>query len=184
MASERIEKQLAMQQKAEVQKRKAEQQLKAAKHKISIQRNKERTHRLCERGGHLEHYLPNPELLTDEDVFLLIDYFFSSPRVRELVEQMTASRRGEIPQSPKELIDAAMQRMPKPTRKVWHGMTRTSMTRGATEAAPPRERAHLYASSMRRAFSEGPCGVLDAFGINRGKPLRRLHRLPHDGALR
>ena len=45
-------------------------------------------------------------------------------------------------------------------------------------------RAHLYASSMRRAFSEGPCRVLDAFGINRGKPLRRLHRLPHDGALR
>ena len=87
MASERIEKLLAMQQKAEAQKRKAEQQLRAAKHKISIQRNKERTHRLCERGGHLEHYLPNPELLTDEDVFLLIDYFFSSPRVRELAEQ-------------------------------------------------------------------------------------------------
>ena len=115
MASERIEKLLAMQQKAEAQKRKAEQQLKAAKHKISIQRNKERTHRLCERGGHLEHYLPNPELLTDEDVFLLIDYFFLSPRVRELVEQMTASRRGEIMQSPKELIDAAVQRMPKST---------------------------------------------------------------------
>lgn len=121
MASERIEKLLAMQQKAEAQKRKAEQQLKAAKHKISIQRNKERTHRLCERGGHLEHYLPNPELLTDEDVFLLIDYFFSSPRVRELAEQMTASRRGEIMQSPKELIDAAMQRMPKPIMQdmVW-----------------------------------------------------------------
>lgn len=114
MASERIEKLLAMQQKAEAQKRKAEQQLRAAKHKISIQRNKERTHRLCERGGHLEHYLPNPELLTDEDVFLLIDYFFSSPRVRELAEQMTASRRGEIMQSPKELIDAAVQRMPEP----------------------------------------------------------------------
>ena len=122
MASERIEKLLAMQQKAEAQKRKAEQQLKAAKHKISILRNKERTHRLCERGGHLEHYLPNPELLTDEDVFLLIDYFFSSPRVRELVEQMTASRRGEIPQSPKELIDAAMQPMPKVTASdtAWH----------------------------------------------------------------
>ena len=122
MASERIEKLLAMQQKAEAQKRKAEQQLKAAKHKISIQRNKERTHRLCERGGHLEHYLPNSELLTDEDVFLLIDYFFSSPRVCELVEQMTASRRGEIPQSPKELIDAAMQRMPKPSvpSVTWH----------------------------------------------------------------
>ena len=122
MASERIEKLLAMQQKAEAQKRKAEQQLKAAKHKISVQRNKERTHRLCERGGHLEHYLPNPELLTDEDVFLLIDYFFSSPRVRELTEQMTASRRGEIPQSPKELIDAAMRRMPKVTAQsaTWH----------------------------------------------------------------
>ena len=36
MASERIEKLLAMQQKAEAQKRKAEQQLKAAKHNISI----------------------------------------------------------------------------------------------------------------------------------------------------
>ena len=122
MASERIEKLLAMQQKAEAQKRKAEQQLRAAKHKISIQRNKERTHRLCERGGHLEHYLPNPELLTDEDVFLLIDYFFSSPRVRELAEQITASRRGEIMQSPKELIDAARQHMPKPSvpSVTWH----------------------------------------------------------------
>lgn len=122
MASERIEKLLAMQQKAEAQKRKAEQQLKAAKHKISIQRNKERTHRLCERGGHLEHYLPNPELLTDEDLFLLIDYFFSSPHVRELVKQMTASRRGELPQSPKELIDAAVKRMPEPNAQsvAWH----------------------------------------------------------------
>ncbi len=36
MASERIEKLLAMQQKAEAQKRKAEQQLKTAKHKISV----------------------------------------------------------------------------------------------------------------------------------------------------
>ena len=45
-------------------------------------------------------------------MFLLIDYFFLSPRVRELAEQMTASRRGELPQSPKELIDAAVQRMP------------------------------------------------------------------------
>ena len=37
--------------------------------------------------------------------------------------------------------------------------------------------AHLYASSMRRAFSEGPCGVLDAFGINRdciGYPMTAL----------
>ena len=78
-------------------------------------------------GGHFFHCLlngiqSNPELLTDEDVFLLIDYFFSSPRVRELAEQMTASRRGEIPQSPKELIDAAVQRMPKPSvpSVTWH----------------------------------------------------------------
>ena len=55
-------------------------------------------------------------------MFLLIDYFFSSPRVRELVEQMTASRRGELPQSPKELIDAAMQRMLEPFVQsvTWH----------------------------------------------------------------
>ena len=35
---------------------------------------------------------------------------------------MTASRRGEIPQSPKELIDAAVQRMPKPSvpSVTWH----------------------------------------------------------------
>ena len=43
MASERIEKLLAMQQKAEAQKRKAEQQLRTAKHKISIQ-TKQGTH--------------------------------------------------------------------------------------------------------------------------------------------
>ena len=47
MASERIEKLLAAQQKAEAQKRKAEQQLKAAKHKISMQRNKERGRTVC-----------------------------------------------------------------------------------------------------------------------------------------
>ena len=140
MASERIEKLLAMQQKAEAQKRKAEQQLKAAKHKISIQRNKERTHRLCERGGHLEHYLPNPELLTDEDVFLLIDYFFSSLRVRELAEQMTASRRGEISQSPKELIDAAMQRMPKPSVSsvTWHDTDEDDTESDGTSPIPLR----------------------------------------------
>ncbi|MFR5787283.1 MAG: hypothetical protein ACLUHE_09360 [Christensenellales bacterium] len=35
---------------------------------------------------------------------------------------MTASRRGEISQSPKELIDAAMQRMPEPNAQsvTWH----------------------------------------------------------------
>ena len=138
MASERIEKLLAMQQKAEAQKRKAEQQLKAAKHKISIQRNKERTHRLCERGGHLEHYLPNPELLTDEDVFLLIDYFFSSPRVRLLVAQMTASRRGELSQSPKELIEAAVQRMPKPSLQSvnWHNVDEANAESSASNATP------------------------------------------------
>lgn len=145
MASERIEKLLAAQQKAEAQKRKAEQQLKAAKHKISIQRSKERTHRLCERGGHLEHYLPAPELLTDEDVFLLIDYFFSSPRVRLLVEQMTASRRGEISQSPKELIEAAVQRMPKPSLQ---SASRPSADEENAESsasnAPPRGRTYTH----------------------------------------
>ena len=140
MASERIEKLLAMQQKAEAQKRKAEQQLRAAKHKISIQRNKERTHRLCERGGHLEHYLPNPELLTDEDVFLLIDYFFSSPRVRELAEQMTASRCGEISQSPKELIDAAVQR------------SRLCSDCGETICFPGRSNCHALSSGTPARF--------------------------------
>ena len=38
------------------------------------------------------------------------------------MKQMTASRRGELPQSPKELIDAAMRRMPKVTAQsaTWH----------------------------------------------------------------
>lgn len=31
---------------------------------------------------------------------------------------------------------------------------------------------------MRRAFSEGPCGVLDAFGLNRGKPRADCIRYP------
>lgn len=57
------------------------------------------------------------------------------------------------------------------TRKVWHGITQTRMTRRATEAALSREGALIRIfDAPRRAFSEGPCGVLDAFGINRGKP--------------
>ena len=159
MASERIEKLLAMQQKS----RSAETKSRAAAQggetqNLYSEKQRKRTHRLCERGGHLEHYLPNPELLTDEDVFLLIDYFFSSPRVRELAEQMTASRRGEIPQSPKELIDAAMQRMPEPFVQsvTWHDADEDDAESDGSSPHPVR--AHLYASSMRRAFSEGPCG--------------------------
>lgn len=184
MASERIEKLLAMQQKAEAQKRKAEQQLKAAKHKISIQRNKERTHRLCERGGHLEHYLPNPELLTDEDVFLLIDYFFFlSPCARAGRADDRQPTRGAS--SEPEGADRRSCAAYAETNHAKHGLERRKRgRRGERRKQPHPVRAHLYASSMRRAFSEGPCGALDAFGINRGKPLRRLHRLPHDGALR
>ena len=55
--------------------------------------------------------------------------------------------------------------------------------RAAKQPLPVSGRTYTHLRCAVRS-PKAPAGVLDAFGINRGKPLRRLHRLPHDGDLR
>ena len=58
-------------EKSEKKLRKAINDEKALQHQLKQLTRKERTHRLCTRGGMLESFLQEPERLTDDDVMLL-----------------------------------------------------------------------------------------------------------------
>ena len=49
---------------------------------------KERTHRLCTRGGMLESFLQEPERLTDDDVMLLLKLIFHRQDTQELLKKL------------------------------------------------------------------------------------------------
>ena len=55
-------------EKSEKKLRKAINDEKALQHQLKQLTRKERTHRLCTRGGMLESFLQEPERLTDDDV--------------------------------------------------------------------------------------------------------------------
>ena len=57
-------------EKSEKKLRKAINDEKALQHQLKQLTRKERTHRLCTRGGMLESFLQEPERLTDDDVML------------------------------------------------------------------------------------------------------------------
>ena len=58
-------------EKSEKKLRKAINDEKALQHQLKQLTRKERTHRLCTRGGMLESFLQEPERLTNDDVMLL-----------------------------------------------------------------------------------------------------------------
>lgn len=58
----------AAKEETENELRKAKQKEKILQNQISKLTRNARTHRLCTRAGMLESFLPNPELLTDEEV--------------------------------------------------------------------------------------------------------------------
>lgn len=91
----RMEQLLDAKQKADAAKNKAVLRAKKVSDELKAQREKERTHRLCERGGHLESHLVEAELLTDAEVFRLIDYVFSFNSIRQIVAELIAIHRGE-----------------------------------------------------------------------------------------
>ena len=64
-------------EKSEKKLRKAINDEKALQHQLKQLTRKERTHRLCTRGGMLESFLQEPERLTDDDVMLLLKLIFS-----------------------------------------------------------------------------------------------------------
>ena len=78
-----LEKLIAAQERAEQQKHEAERRAKLAKKQIAELQRKERNHRLIVRGAYLEKLLREPEILTDEDVFKILEHAFGTPYVRE-----------------------------------------------------------------------------------------------------
>ena len=91
----RLEQLLDAKNRADTAKNKAVQRAKKISDELKAQLDKERTHRLCERGGHLESHLVEAELLTDEEVFRLIDYIFSFNSIRQIVADLIAIHHGE-----------------------------------------------------------------------------------------
>lgn len=76
-----------------------EKKLRRLKHEEKILQNRakqltrnERTHRLCTRGAALESYLPHPELVTDEQVSLILKLLFHRSENRKIIEQVLAEK--------------------------------------------------------------------------------------------
>ncbi len=70
--------------------RKAINDEKALQHQLKQLTRKERTHRLCTRGGMLESFLQEPERLTDDDVKVLLKIIFHRQDTQELLKKKTA----------------------------------------------------------------------------------------------
>lgn len=78
---------------------------------LNNRKNAERTSRLCRRAGYLETKLIEPEIMTDQDVYDLIDYLFTSPRVTAMVQDIVAIRRGDRPGSIEDVFRQANAQM-------------------------------------------------------------------------
>ena len=68
-------------EKSEKKLRKAINDEKALQHQLKQLTRKERTHRLCTRGGMLESFLIAPEELTNDQVMELLKISFRQPEV-------------------------------------------------------------------------------------------------------
>ena len=88
-----LDKLLGAQEKATQKKHEAEQQEKRIRKQISDLKNKERTHRLCTRGGYLEKLLLEPEAFTDDEVFELLGYAFNTPYVKDRLKAILEAKR-------------------------------------------------------------------------------------------
>ena len=75
---------------------------------ISEAARRERNAHIYFRGGELTHHLGDKtELLTDDDVKLLLDYVFSFNSVQKIVDEMLAIRRGDVNGTVEELLSNA-----------------------------------------------------------------------------
>ena len=84
-------------EKSEKKLRKAINDEKALQHQLKQLTRKERTHRLCTRGGMLESFLQEPERLTDDDVMLLLKLIFHRQDTQELLKKMLEREKPETP---------------------------------------------------------------------------------------
>ena len=79
-------------EKSEKKLRKAINDEKALQHQLKQLTRKERTHRLCTRGGMLESFLIRPEVLTDDDVMDILKQAFSQTGMKETVAESVKRR--------------------------------------------------------------------------------------------
>jgi hypothetical protein len=79
--------------KAEDRIRYYEQQDKIMRSEIRRLTRKERTHRLCTRGGLVEHFILEPDLLTDADVYILLSVLFESEETQEKLKSLIEHRK-------------------------------------------------------------------------------------------
>ena len=93
--SEKLEKLNQEIEKTEAKLRRAQHEEKILEHQIKTLNRRERTHRLCTRGAELERYLPHPELVTEEQIRLILKLLFHQESARKIVEQVLA----ETPES-------------------------------------------------------------------------------------
>ena len=84
-------------EKSEKKLRKAINDEKALQHQLKQLTRKERTHRLCTRGGMLESFLQEPEHLTDDDVMLLLKLIFHRQDTQELLKKLLEREKSETP---------------------------------------------------------------------------------------
>lgn len=77
-------------EKTEAKLRRAQHEEKILEHQIKTLARKERTHRLCTRGAELERYLPHSELVTEEQVKLILKLLFHQDSTRKIVERVLA----------------------------------------------------------------------------------------------
>ena len=91
---EKLNQQIAQ---GEAKLRRAQHEEKILAHQIKQLTRKERTHRLCTRGGMLESFLQEPERLTDDDVMLLLKLIFHRQDTQELLKKLLEREKLETP---------------------------------------------------------------------------------------
>ena len=91
---EKLNRQLAQ---GEARLRRAQHEEKILEHQMKQLTRKERTHRLCTRGGMLESFLQEPERLTDDDVMLLLKLIFHRQDTQELLKKLLEREKPETP---------------------------------------------------------------------------------------
>ena len=97
MINEKLEKLNQEIAKGEARLRRAQHEEKILEHQVKQLTRKERTHRLCTRGGMLESFLQEPELLTDDDVMLLLKLIFHRQDTQELLKKLLEREKPETP---------------------------------------------------------------------------------------
>lgn len=97
MINEKLEKLNQEIAKGEARLRRAQHEEKILEHQVKQLTRKERTHRLCTRGGMLESFLQEPERLTDDDVMLLLKLIFHRQDTQELLKKLLERKKPETP---------------------------------------------------------------------------------------